>query len=80
MLSHSCGSLTEWGNGLSECHCLDPTGLAANTDIEVTTIEALYASVRQQTARLAAPEGLGVGAPGGNAVPDVKVEYTSPPW
>jgi hypothetical protein len=59
---------------------LDPSGLAANTPIELTTIGALYGAIRQQTARLQSPQGLGKTSPVGNAVPDVKVEYAAPPW
>lgn len=59
---------------------LDPTGIAANTPVELTTIETLYSTVRQQTARMALPGGIGTGSPLGNVVQDVKVEYTKPPW
>ncbi|WP_020408344.1 hypothetical protein [Hahella ganghwensis] len=59
---------------------MDISGIAANTPIELTTISALYASVRQQTARVRSTEGIGVGAPGGNQVQEVKVEYTGAPW
>jgi hypothetical protein len=59
---------------------MDTTGIAAGTPIEITTVEALYASVRQQCARVRRAEGIGQQSALGNAIPELKIEYTAPPW
>lgn len=59
---------------------LDPSGLAAGTPIEITTVEALYSVVRQKTARVRVAEGPGQASPLGNQTPELKIEYTAPPW
>lgn len=59
---------------------MDTTGLSANTDIEITSSEALYASIQQQTARLSVGGGVGATSPLGNTVPPLVIKFANPPW